>query len=139
MESRGEKRKRQEQITQNDSSWPQFLLIASKDAALPITKLSPFVIEKALTGLAGSPKNVKKLKSGQLLVECEKKAHSENLLKSKHMAGIEIEIKPHPYLNSSRGIIKFRDLKFCSGQENLLELKPQGVIAIYRFKKKVKK
>ena len=37
-----------------------FLIIESKVPDQPLSKLSPFVIEKVLVGLAGSPKSVKK-------------------------------------------------------------------------------
>jgi hypothetical protein len=64
-------------------SFPRFMVIQSKDATKPLTSLSPFVIEKTITGLIGSPKNVKKLKSGCLLVECQRRGQTENLKKIK--------------------------------------------------------
>lgn len=46
---------------------------------MPITK-SPFVIHKGIRGIAGAVKGVKKLRSGQILVEWSKKANAENIL-----------------------------------------------------------
>ena len=45
------------------SNWPRFLIISStEDGAL--TKLSLFAVQKAIVGLAGEPKSVKKIKIG---------------------------------------------------------------------------
>ena len=58
-----------------------FLIIESSKPDQPLTRLSPFVIEKVLVPLAGLPKSVKKLNYGSLLVEVEKAKHAENFLK----------------------------------------------------------
>ena len=44
-----------------DNSWPRFLVIEGTDENHPLTKLSPFVIQKGLQGSAGVPKDVKRL------------------------------------------------------------------------------
>jgi uncharacterized alkaline shock family protein YloU len=43
--------------------------------------ISPFVIEKCIKSCAGEVKNVTKLKSGGLMIECQRKQQSLNLLK----------------------------------------------------------
>ena len=63
--------------TQTTSHFPRFLLIESTATDHP---LSPFVTEKVLVLVAGSPKSGKKLISGALLVEAEKPKDAENLL-----------------------------------------------------------
>ena len=63
-------------------NWPRFLVIEPiSEGAL--NSLSPFAVHKALQGLAGELKSVKRIKSGCLLVECNKQNHSKCLLKSK--------------------------------------------------------
>ena len=58
----------------SSNNWSRFLVISSiEDGAL--TKLSPFAIQKAIVGLAGEPKSIKKIKTG-LLVECHSEKHS---------------------------------------------------------------
>ena len=42
--------------------------------------MSPFLIQKSIQGIVGTPKSVKKLKSGALLIEVMKKQHSTSLL-----------------------------------------------------------
>ena len=79
-------------------AWPRFLIIG-------------FAIQKGLQGLAGELKTVKKLRNGSLLVECSTESHSKNLQKSKSLCGIPITVNPHIYLNSSKGVIRSRDLE----------------------------
>ena len=67
-----------------NENFPKFLVIQSKKEK-QITSLSPFIIEKQIDSLIGTPKNVKKKKkkkkNGTLLVETNRKRQSENLLK----------------------------------------------------------
>ena len=49
-------------------NFPKFLIIKSENQEKPITTLSPFVIEKQIEAAIGTPKTVKKLKNGTLLV-----------------------------------------------------------------------
>ena len=50
---------------------PRFLVIQSQEER-SISSLSPFVIEKVLIDMAGEPGSIKKLRSGDLLVEYNK-------------------------------------------------------------------
>jgi hypothetical protein len=52
----------------------------SKDENKIITKLSPFILEKWLKSTVGEVRNVTKMKSGSLLVECYRQQQSINLL-----------------------------------------------------------
>ena len=65
----------------NAMLYPRFLVIESTDPNRPLSKLSPFVIEKCISSIATSPKSCQKLKSGALLVEMTYKVHVESLLK----------------------------------------------------------
>ena len=113
-------------------SWPRFLVISSSvDGALG--KLSPFAIQKGLVGLAGEPKSVKKLKNGSLLVECTKEKHSTCLLKSTSICNVPITVAAHYSLNSSKGVIRSRDLESVSEKEMSENLSSQGVISVKRI------
>lgn len=130
------KQKRQhENSSDSDSSttsnnWPRFIMVESIDKTNAITKLSPFVILKALQGISGEPKSVKKLRSGEILVEVEKQSHSRNLLNAKTFAGITISASPHKSLNFSKGVVRCRDIEMCSVDELKIELKDQGVVDV---------
>ena len=62
-----------------NENFAKFLVISSKKDK-PITSLSPFIIEKQIESIIGTPKNVKKL-NGTLLVETNRKSQTDNFLK----------------------------------------------------------
>ena len=95
--------------------------------------LSIYVIEKVLVSLSGSPKSVKKLNSGSLLVEVEKAKHAENLLKLSRFFDIPAKCYPHGSLNISRGIIRCPDLAGVSEEEIVSNLASQNVTAARRI------
>ena len=76
-----------------------------------VTSLSPFIIEKQIESITGSRKSVKKLKNKTLLVETNRKSHTENRLKTTTFFGLRVSVKEHQSLNSSKGIIGDRMLK----------------------------
>ena len=64
-----------EQITPVLEHWPRFITLEAESTdtqTKPLTKVSPFIIQKGLQGIIGTPKSVKKLKSGALLIEVAK-------------------------------------------------------------------
>ena len=103
-----------------------------------MTSLSPFVIEKQIKALIGTPKSVKKLKNKTLLVETNRKAQTDNLLKITSFFNLKVTVSEHNNLNSSKGIIRDRMLKGESGINKVDYLRPQGVTACKRFKIKKK-
>ena len=120
--------------TSNISSdnWPRFLIIVPVSEGA-LNSLSPFAIQKALKGLADDLKSVKRIRSGRLLVECNKQHHSNCLLKSKVMCNIPIKVSAHTSLNSSKGVIRSRDLQGVREDEMLDNLSSQGVSAVKRI------
>ena len=52
-------------------SFPRFLLMMSGDEDKSLSRLSTFAIQKGIEGLVGEPKNIKRLRSGDLLIEVE--------------------------------------------------------------------
>ena len=59
--------------------------------------------------IAGEPKSIKNLRSGDLLIQCTKQPHEANLLKMKTFCGLKCTVTPHKSLNTSRGIVRCRD------------------------------
>ena len=115
------------------SSWPRFLLMQSENEPNAIKKLSPFAISKGIQAIGGTPASVKKLRSGDILVEVTQKAHAENLLRTKNFVNIPVKITPHWTLNSKMGVIRCKDLLECSDDLLVDELKSQGVIRAKRI------
>ena len=115
-------------------NFSRFIIIKSSDSEKPITKLSPFVIQKTLQSILGTPKSVKKLKDDTLLVECSTMQQTKNLLGHKQFFGLGVFIKPHPTLNSSKGVIRCRDLACCESLDEITtNLKSQAVSAVKRI------
>ncbi|GFU38156.1 uncharacterized protein TNCV_4328511 [Trichonephila clavipes] len=75
---------------------------------------SPFIIQKALIGIGGKPKSIKKLRSDSPLT-----------------------VTPHRTLNSCRGVISESDLLCASETEILESLSDQGVTHVRRMKIKI--
>ena len=99
------------------STFLRFILIESTDENQFISKLSPFVIEKQITSFIGTPKSVKSLKNGSLLVEISTKQQYLNLLKQDVFFKVPVKIYAHPFLISSKGVIRCRDLENCETDE----------------------
>ena len=63
-------------------TWPCFLLVKETDNERPLSKLSPFAVNKAIVAVLGSdPFNIKKLRNGDILVEVDQENQSSKLLK----------------------------------------------------------
>ena len=115
------------------SSWPRFLIVKSLDPSKPVGKLSPFAIAKGLKGLAGDLADIKKMRSGDLLVECTRRAQSDNLRKATQLVNIPIEVHSHQSKNTSKGVVRSPDLSGVSEDEMLEELRSQAVLAAKRI------
>lgn len=115
------------QIISNFSS-PKFLILHSED--LKLTTVSPFLVSKALSSIAGSIDSVKKLQSGDLLVITSNDSQSRLLLKANKLAHISISVSPHPTLNTSRGVIYCPDIVDLTEEEILDGLKEHKVTVV---------
>ena len=80
--------------------------------------------------MAGTLKSIKRLRDGSFLVECGKRAQAQNLLRTNRF--INRPVTSHKTLNSSRGVIKCRDLADMTEVEIRDELKDQGVVGVNR-------
>jgi hypothetical protein len=113
-----------------DDSWSRYLVVTGKDEKL--ARLSPFAIDKYFVGQIGLC-IIKRLKEGNYLVEVGRPFHSETLLKCTSIQGCPVEVTRHRTLNSSRGIVRCRDLERCSPDEIAQECASQGVTEVKRF------
>ncbi|GFT85266.1 uncharacterized protein TNCV_497181 [Trichonephila clavipes] len=96
-----------------------------------MTKVSPFAIQKALIGLGGEPKSVKRLRSGDLLVETNSALQTKSFLLAKFFLNSPVTISPHKTLNSCRGIISETDLLGTPDGEILEGFSSQGNTPIH--------
>ncbi|GFX90412.1 uncharacterized protein TNCV_5067991 [Trichonephila clavipes] len=92
-----------------------------------MSRKSPFIIHKALIGIDGEPKSIKKLRSGDLLIETISAVQSKSFLLAKTFIDFPLVVTPHRNLNSCRGVISESDL-LCASETEILEgLSDQGV------------
>ncbi|GFY11801.1 uncharacterized protein TNCV_1529931 [Trichonephila clavipes] len=95
-----------------------------------MSKKSPFSIHKALIGIGGEPKSVKRLRSGDLLIETSSALQTKSFLLAKSFLDSPITINPHKTLNSCRGVISESDLLTTPDAEILDGFSDQGVIQL---------
>ena len=112
-----------------ESLFSRFITIEFKSS--PIMSLSPFIIEKVISSNI-SPKSVKKLINETLLIEVEKRKHADFLLKMTMFYNIAVKTYPHKSLNTSKGVVRSKELSLCTLEEIKKELKRQGVIDVIR-------
>ena len=107
-------------------------MVKSASEERPLSKLSPFAVQKGFQAIARTLKSTKRLKDGSFLVECSKKTQAENLLKTVNFVDRPVHVSVHKTLNSSRGVIRCRELSDMSEIEIKDELKTQGVVKGHR-------
>ena len=100
---------------------------------IPLSKLSPFKMEKILSKSL-KPKTVKKnFLNGTLLIEICSKNQADEILKWKHFDIIKIKTYPHNSLNTFKGVVKSHKLSLCTLDEIKTNLQDQNVIEIQRI------
>ena len=113
--------------------FPRFIVLESVEET-PLSRLSPFDIKRFLgTTSRVEPKNVKTLRNGTLLVQVTTKAKSDALLKMTLFDKTKIKSYPHQTLNSSKGVVRCRQLSLCTLDEIKSNLKQQGVSDVRRI------
>ena len=130
-------------ITNLDSaqicSWPRFMLVKGTDNERPLSKLSPFAVNKVIVAVLGSdPFNIRKFRNGDIWIELDKETQCSKLLKTTKLSltmgnVIPIIVSPHYRLNTKKGVIRCSDIKDCIGEEILKGLKDEGVIKLGRI------
>ena len=112
---------------------PRFLTIHSEVEGNDISLLSPFLIEKAIMSIAGEPKSIKNVRSGDLLIQCTKQPHEANILKIKTFCRLKCTVTPHKSLNTSKGIVRCPALSKQSCEHILEFMGEQDVTDVRRI------
>ena len=94
-----------------DTPFPN-LIVLSFSSTDSITKLSSFMVEKFLLANVFL-KSVKTTKNNMLVIQVVEKSHAELLFKMTTLHNIKIKSYPHSLLDSSRGVVKCRELSLC--------------------------
>ena len=121
--------------TTNNSSYPTYLVAESADGSS--IDLSIFAIQKLLIMSIGDVNSFKKLQSGAILIEVKSKEQADKALGLKAWVNpnnlsqpINLKVTPHRGLNSSKGVIRCRDLRDCKDEELMEAFSPAGVTYI---------
>ncbi|GFU35911.1 uncharacterized protein TNCV_4030221 [Trichonephila clavipes] len=109
----------------NVSEHARFLILSLPNNEM--LEKSPFAIHKAIQRISGKPKSVKKLRSGDLLIETSSALQTKSLLLTKTFLDCPLIVNLHRSLNSCRGVISETDLLCASEAEILNGLSDQGV------------
>ena len=83
--------------------------------------------------VAGEPKSIKNLRSGDILIQCAKEPHEKNLLKMKKFCDVKCTVTPHSSLNVPKGIVRCLALNKQTDEHILEFMKEQGVTAVRRI------
>ena len=116
LQTKKTKRNLSESDSENEAAdFPTFIVIESLEEVC-LAKFSPFLIEKVIFTRA-SPKTVKKTRNDNLLVEVDSRRQAENILKIKTFHTTKFRAYPHEKLNTSKGVIKSRELALATEDE----------------------
>ncbi|GFO36176.1 RNA-directed DNA polymerase from mobile element jockey [Plakobranchus ocellatus] len=103
------------------------------ERSVKVADSSPFTIHKELRSILGDETTeVTKLGSGDLMVELKSNDQAKKLRAIATFLDIPVTVSPHKSLNSSKGLIRSRDLRCCSDEEMVEEL--SGVTHARRIK-----
>ena len=108
-------------------NYPRWFIVQPNDEQKTLSKLSPFAVSKALKCQIGTLKTVKRLSRGDLLIEVANNSQYETTKKLIELAGCPVKVVPHRSMNSSKGVVRHRELAMCTKEEIIAEMGDQGV------------
>ena len=118
-----------EPLCNTNTNWPRSLVVESSSDDLPLSRLSPFAIQKGFQAIAGTLKSIKRLRDGYFLAQCA----SDGLLKTARFVDRPVRVSVYKTLNSSSGDICCRELSGMLEAEIKKELQEQGVVEVHRL------
>ena len=122
----------EESLSTDAIIWPRYIIISGAGDN-NLEKVSPFAVSKFISVNVGNVKNIKRLRSGDFLVEVASKKQSDALLKVSNFIGIPVQTSPHKSLNTKKGVVRSSDLRHESEESLLSEFKTQGVTVVKRI------
>ena len=108
--------------SETESDFLRFIIIESPQD-IKLDQLLPFMIE---ISSSSNLKNVKKLQTGNLLVEIETKNHAVNLIKMEKFHNLKCCTCPYEKLNTSKDVIS-KELSLATPKEIETAFKKQGL------------
>ena len=78
-----------------DCHYDRWFVVQSVDSKQPVSKLSPFILDKAIRSAVGSVKTVSRLRNGDFLLEVTSAVQSRIVNKLDNLAGCPFTASPH--------------------------------------------
>ncbi len=125
----------EEHILPTAEAYNKFYVLQSQVSDKPLSKLSPFIIEKCIQANLGTVDKVSKMQSGCLLIELNRPSQVKSIEALKNFFNIPILVSVHRSLNTCRGVVFSRELAALEDSEITDELKNQNVVSSYTMKK----
>ena len=101
-----------------------------------LSNQSPFLVQMLLDKI-GQLEEVKKLRSGDLLIKVDNIKISRKLEHLKNLGEFRVEVEPHKTLNYVKGVISHPDLAKSNSDEVVEHLKHLGVTDAYCVSKTI--
>ena len=125
--------------SQSEKCWPRYLVVEAENPSEPLSKLSPWAIQKGFAGISPSITNVKCLGKGlgQFLVECPTERIAKMLLARNGTTFVDrkIKVSAHRTLNACRGVVTSKVLARFDPNHLTEGLEDQGVTKVQRLTK----
>ena len=118
--------------TQVEAPWPQFLVVSAKEGSL--RGVSGIRVCMQLNQML-QKFDCKRQRSGSLLVQTFDKSDSDKLLESTKLFGRDVEVKPHGFFNTCKGVIRSWESPSCTDAELNEWFQSHNIQSFYRLSK----
>ena len=105
----------------------RFFILSAADGS-DLSTINPFLLGKAVKLQAGSVAELRKLRNGTVLVKTADSKQASAIQKMERIGETRIKVEVHRSLNHCKGVVRSKELSFCTNEEIIDELKSQGVV-----------
>ena len=124
----------EQQIAQTSNFSHYFIIKRTDNASKNSFKNTlSFLIAKTFLSVLGNVHSIKKLKSGELMVEVSIAIQSNILSSCTVMGTFSVSVEKHKTLNTCRGVISEPDLLYCTREEVLEHFQSQSVFDVHQI------
>ena len=112
-----------------------FVTLRAKNGQTRLSNVNSFIIRKVIDGNVGRVANVKKLASGDLLIETLTPNQTKSLLKLRYVHDIEIEASIPVSMNTCKGVVTHHDFIEMETADIVDNMAYQGIIGARKITK----
>ena len=118
---------------QVEAPWPKFLVVSAKEGSL--RGVSGIRICMQLNQML-QKFDCKRQRTGSLLIQTFAKPDSDKLLESSKLFGRDVEVKPHGFFNTCKGVIRSWESPSCTDDELNEWFQSHNIQSFYRLSKR---